>query len=252
MESSGGTISFTMQLYIIRHAQSTNNALGDPRDRDRDPMLTEIGERQADILAHHLGNGIELVPPSSTTHAGQGQAYQFTHLYCSPMWRSLQTAAPLGRALGLTPEVWVDIHEQGGIYLDHGDGRGLVGYSGTTRQEIQARFPQFVLPEDITEQGWWNKGYEDWPACHQRAVRVAEKLRQRARCAPNGHERVAIVSHGGFIDALLKALFNQSEDRAVFYYHYNTAISRIDFHQDGYLAVRYLNRVDHLPPGLVT
>ena len=49
----------TMQLYIVRHAQSTNNALADIRDRVCDPTLTELGERQAEIVGGHLAAGIE-------------------------------------------------------------------------------------------------------------------------------------------------------------------------------------------------
>lgn len=241
-----------MELYIIRHAQSTNNALADPRDRDCDPTLTELGEHQADILARHLVAGVELVPPGTTTNGRERQGYDFSHVYCSPMWRSLQTAGPIGQALGLTPEVWTDIHEQGGIYLNHGDGRGPVGYPGKTRQEIRAVYPHYVLPEEVTEQGWWNRDFEDWPICHQRASRVAAQLRQWAYGDEWSDEHIAIVSHGGFVDALLKALFNQSSDGQLFYYHYNTAISRIDFRDDGRLAVRYLNRVDHLPAKLIT
>jgi len=194
-----------MQLYIIRHAQSINNALADPRDRDRDPTLTELGQRQAGILARHLAAGVELVPPASTTNGRDRQGYYFTRLYCSPMWRALQTADSIGQALGLTPEVWADIHEQGGIFLDHWDGRGPTGYPGKTRQEIQAVFPHYVLPSDVTERGWWNRDYEDWPACHERAIRVAGALRKWAACDERGDERVAIVSHGGFVDALLNS-----------------------------------------------
>jgi len=241
-----------MLLYIIRHAQSTNNALADPRDRDRDPTLTELGERQADILARHLAVNVELVPPGGATNGRNRPGYHFTRLYCSPMWRALQTADAIGQALGLAPEVRTDIHEQGGIYLDHWDGRGPIGYSGKTRQEIQSVFPHYVLPEEITEGGWWNRDFEDWSACHERAIRVAAELRKWADGDQEGGERVAIVSHGGFVDALLKALFNQAADRGVFYYHYNTAISRIDFREDGRLSVRYLNRVDHLPPDLIS
>ncbi len=241
-----------MELYIIRHAQSTNNALGDPQDRDRDPPLTEIGERQADILARHLAAGIELVPPAAAINGRGQQGYSFTHLHCSPMWRSLQTAYPIGQALGLRPEVWTDIHEQGGIYLDHGDGRGPIGYSGKTRQEIQTVYPHYVLPPEITDGGWWNRDHEDWPTCHRRANRVAEELRKRAASDERGDQRVAIVSHGGFVDALLKALFGQLSDGQIFYYHYNTAISRVDFRPGSRLDVRYLNRLDHLPPELIT
>src|SRR5574341_719639 len=133
-----------MQLYIIRHAQSTNNALLDEWDRDYDPALTELGQRQADILARHLADGAELEPPPNPANREARRGYRFTHLYCSPMWRALQTAHPIGEALGLAPEVWTEIHEQGGIYLDHRDGRGPVGYPGKTRQQMQATFPHYL------------------------------------------------------------------------------------------------------------
>jgi broad specificity phosphatase PhoE len=241
-----------MQLYLIRHAQSTNNALDDPSDRDCDPTLTELGEHQAQVLAHHLATQVELVPPPSTTNGHERPGYVFTRFICSPMWRALQTADPIGRALGLAPEVWADIHEQGGIYLEHSDERGLVGYPGVSRRQIQTVFPNYIVPDEVTERGWWNREYEEWPACHQRAARVAQKLRAWA-ADDDGHDQsIAMVSHGGFVDALLKALFGQAADRRLFYYHYNTAISRVDFREDGRLNVRYLNRVDHLLPDWVT
>jgi 2,3-bisphosphoglycerate-dependent phosphoglycerate mutase len=39
-----------MQLYLIRHAESTNNAKP-PRQRVEDPPITELGESQATHLA---------------------------------------------------------------------------------------------------------------------------------------------------------------------------------------------------------
>lgn len=238
-----------MELYIIRHGQSTNNALADQRDRVCDPPLTELGKRQAETVAQHLANGVwpERLGWGSADEA-DGQGFGITRLYCSAMWRALQTAQPIGQALGLKPEVWIDLHEKGGIYLDHGEPTGRVGYPGKTRSEILAEFPDYVLPADITEHGWWKGGYEDTPACHQRAIRVAEKLRAQAA----SDERIAIISHGGFADALLKALFNQLPGHHLFYSHYNTAITRVDFQTDGRLVLRYLNRVDHLPLALVS
>jgi len=235
-----------MILYIIRHAQSTNNALTDHRDRVCDPPLTELGKRQTEILAQHMVTGVDIEPWSADSHGQRG--YGITKLYCSPMWRALQTAQPVGRALGLAPEVWIDIHERGGVFLDHGEEEGIVGYPGKTRSEVLAEFPNYVLPEGITEQGWWHQGLEDWPACHGRAIRVMDRLRERSA----NDERIALVSHGGFFNALLKALFNQLPGRHVYYHCLNTSISRINFRDDGRLSVQFLNRVDHLPLDLVS
>jgi len=226
-----------MDLYIIRHAQSTNNTLAGPRGRSCDPALTELGLRQAAVLARHLAANLHLDGDGPTTR-----------LYCSAMWRGLQTAHITGRALGLSPEVWVDIHEQAGIYLDHGEAGGLVGYPGATRHQILADFPNMVLPAQITDEGWWQGGYEDRPACYQRAVGVVEALRNQI----GRQERILMVTHGGFIDALMNTLVGQSLDSPVVYHQRNTAISLISFEDNGRLDIHYLNRVDHLPPDMVS
>lgn len=233
-----------MQLYIIRHAQSTNNALADERLRVCDPPLTELGRLQAQIVAQHLASGRQPEPAAGDGHGGYG----LTHLYTSPMWRALQTAQPIAQTLGLQPEIWLELHEQGGIYLDHGEGRGRVGYPGKTRPEVLAEFPGFVVPEELSEEGWWNRDYEEMPACYERACCVLAALARRAAT----DERIALLTHGAFIDAFLKALFHQEADEPLFYYNYNTAISRLDFHGDGRVDVHYLNRVDHLPVDLIS
>lgn len=246
-----------MQLYIIRHAQSTNNALANQRDRVCDPTLTELGQCQAELVAQHLANGVNL--EYSVNHSVEdtmtrdGRGYKITRLYCSAMHRALLTAQPIGQALGVAPEVWLDIHERGGIFLDHGDGRGIVGYPGKRRSEILAEFPNYILPDELTEDGWWDpeRGMENWVAYQARAIRVANTLRQWA-ANKTENEQIAIVSHGGFINALLKALTNQSPDWNVFYHHDNTGITRIDFQEDGHLSIRHLNRFDHLPPELIS
>jgi 2,3-bisphosphoglycerate-dependent phosphoglycerate mutase len=251
-----------MELYIIRHAQSTNNVLADQRDRVEDPPLTAIGERQADLLAEHLAGGWQPitwapvpVPPGVPTQ-GNRRGYGLTRLLCSPMLRSMQTAQPVARSLGLTPEVWIDIHEQGGMFLEEGDAdeRVAVGKTGLVRTEMQARFPDYLLPDAITECGWYTAGYEEWDLCHLRAARVATTLRT---WAADGGEQVAIVSHGGFADALLKALLHggpahNGHGPKFFYLHFNTAIDRIDFDAEGRLRVAYLNRVEHLPADLLS
>ena len=235
-----------MELYIIRHGQSTNNALADDQLRVCDAPLTELGRRQAENVAQHLAVGTRLVPREANPHNSCG--YNITRLYCSPMWRALQTARPVGQALGLAPRVWIDLHEHGGIYLDHGEAGGIVGYPGKTRSEILADFPNYVLPEGVTEQGWWHQGYEDRSACQGRAIRVAQELLKWADC----DESVALVTHGSFITDLLKALLDGLPGRRVHYHHYNTSISRVDFRSGGHVHVRYLNRADHTRRELIS
>jgi 2,3-bisphosphoglycerate-dependent phosphoglycerate mutase len=241
-----------MEFYIIRHAQSANNALLDQRQRVQDPPLTELGYRQAEIVAQHLATGVDpeqkIDAPEGVTAAHGRQGYGLTRLYCSAMHRSLQTAWPIARAVGLVPEVWIDIHESGGIYLDHLEDGVIRGYPGKTRSEILAEFPDCTLPEGLTEEGWWRGSRETHWECSGRAMKVAEKL---STWAGNG-ERVGIVTHGAFIDTLIKALMNQLPGRNLYYHHYNTAITRIDFNPEGVIDIRYINRFDHLPPELVT
>jgi broad specificity phosphatase PhoE len=232
-----------MELYLIRHGQSTNNALGTPTGRVQDPPLTDIGERQAEALAEHLVGGPY---PESEWESRTG--YEFDKLYCSAMQRALQTAAPVSKALGLQPEVWVDVHEQGGIYLEGEDGQS-VGFPGMTRAEISARFPDYVLPDAVTESGWWNKTYEHIGAASGRAIAVAEILIERSK---EGDERIALVSHGMFVSLLIKALLNQLPSANTYYHHYNTGISRIDIRPGAPLILRYFNRTAHLTPDLLT
>ncbi|HXF63414.1 MAG TPA: histidine phosphatase family protein [Caldilineaceae bacterium] len=259
-----------MRLFIIRHAESANNRLALDltyeeymAQRSPDPPLTERGQRQAKLLAEHLASDTipetyhETIP---TRQDGQEPparygGYHITHLYCSPMLRTLQTAQPVVAALGLKPTVWVEIHEHGGMFKGNPrSGEELIIHPGLTRAAIQADFPEYELPETITEKGWWNSGYEDMPACYARAIRVARDLRRRAQeeRVAEVESHIAIISHGTFVDALIKALFNQLPERQIFYHHYNTGISRIDFMPNGSLFLRYLNRVQHLPPEMIS
>lgn len=246
-----------MDLYIIRHGQSTNNALmEDFARRVKDPELTEIGQQQAEHVARFLAEAVNLETlvrhpvdsPERETH----HPHTLTHLYTSPMLRALQTSAPIARALGIKPEVWIDIHEIGGIWLER---EGLVtGYSGMTRSEILATFPDYALPETITNAGWYDARLkrEHVTLCQARAMRVAWALRERANAEDTHDDRIAIVTHAAFTDHLLKALTGRLPGIEYAHWVYNTSITAIQFVREGRMIVRYINRVDHLPPELVT
>jgi 2,3-bisphosphoglycerate-dependent phosphoglycerate mutase len=233
-----------MQLYIIRHGESANNALGTEdasydeymATRSPDPVLTQTGERQAELVGSHLAEA----------------DYGITELHCSAMVRAMQTALPIGQALGIEPSVWIDIHEHGGMFLGNPkNGDGIRTYPGISRSKAVERFPGYELPEELSENGWWHGDYEDMDACAVRARRVAGALEERA--TRDDDSVIALVTHGTFIDQLLKALMKQTENaRRIFYFKNNTAITHVDFLKDGPLVLRYTNRIPHLPDELVT
>lgn len=225
-----------MRVYLIRHAQSENNVLTDDTIHLRkvDPNLTELGYEQRDYLAQFLTTAPELNQTS----------FDFTYLYCSAMYRTLLTTQPVAEALGLQPQVWLDLHEKGGMFL-HENGH-VNGFSGMTRASILKAFPDYDLPDTVTTDGWYDSAMGMEPETHSfyRAIKVATTLQQRA----DSDDVVALVSHAGFLDILLKAIFNQlpARPRSNNYYHYNTAITRIDYYEQRPI-LHYMNRVDHLP-----
>lgn len=239
-------------IYLIRHAQSANNALSDQTLRHHDPGLTELGCAQARLLAQHLANGdsrdMQVDIRSGYSVREEVTGFGITRLYTSAMQRALLTSAEIARATGLQPQVWLDIHEEGGVYLEQDGCR--VGKPGLTRQEIADQFPDFGLPDLIGEEGWWGeaRGYETREQAYERARRVAAELRAQS----DSDETIALVTHGTFIDRLIKALLDQPEIGRSFYLHYNAAITRIDFFAPERLLIRYLNRIDHLPHDMMS
>lgn len=244
-----------MRLTLVRHGQSLNNAHGD-QQRHYDPELTELGHEQARLLAQWFKNtqDIEEIVRMSS-HATERLApirVEITRIYVSPMLRALQTAKHLHEALDITTTVWPDIHESGGLYLHTPE--GVKSFPGMTREQMQAEFPGYELPETVAEHGWYDvsKGEEDIYGCYARAMRVAASLRARAREEKAVDEHILLVSHGNFINALIHALLDNLPSEHAYHWMYNTGLTRVDFVGDGMMLVRYVNRIMHLQPHQVT
>lgn len=242
-----------MRLYFIRHGQSTNNILSNNNyqsQRTQDPELTEIGVKQAELVAKFLPDAVDM--PHS-----ESERFGFTKIYVSPMIRALNTAKPIVEALNMQPEVSTDIHEIGGLFTADAEDN-VTGYPGLNCQDFKERYPSYILPDVITDRGWWDvtNPRETPDSFMGRAIRVALNLRKLAHTT----ERIVLVSHAAFLDSLIKAILGQlpSHPNNLFYNHYNTGITRIDFAESKYssspdhIRIHYLNRVDHLPPELRT
>lgn len=231
------------QLFLIRHGQSSNNALTDPSQRVCDPELTEIGQVQAERVAAYMAQREHLV--GTDRSATEGLALD--RLYCSAMIRALHTATPIGKALGIRPEVWLDIHEVGGIFLEHKNG-DIESFSGAGRGEIDDRFPGVVLPEAVGEKGWWQGGRESVEDGQLRALKVAQMLRQQSVAG----QRIGLVTHGDFMSHLIKALLGIEQGPEIYIEHRNTAITCLKVAVQERTVVYYANRFEHLEKAQIT
>ena len=83
----------------------------------------------------------------------------------------------------------------------------------------------------------------------ERAARVAAQLQERFA---GTDERLGLVTHGGFAAMLLYALFGHAKPGKVILSHRNTAITRLDFYDDGAICMQYFNRVEHLSSALLS
>ncbi len=240
-----------MQFYFIRHGQSTNNLLwyrtGSSQGRSEDPELSDLGQRQAHILAQHLRQSNPNVVTKG--HDNQNLAgFGITHLYSSLMVRSLATGATIAQALGLPLVAWDDIHERGGIWLEDQQSGERVGQPGKNRAFFEARYPDLILPPSLGDAGWWDRPYETPEQWSTRAQRFLCELLERHG---GTEDRVAVISHAGFYNELMTRLLALTSQNGYWFALNNAAITRIDFHADS-TGVVYSNRVGFLPAEYVT
>lgn len=241
-----------MRLYFIRHGQSANNALwdetGSSSGRSVDPELTEMGHAQAQLLADFIYAVDQKAREDGKNGEPRRDMFGFTHLYTSLMVRAVATGAHLAERLGLPLVGWPEFHECGGIYVD-GDTEGEhIGLPGRPRSYFVSHYRGLVLPNTVTEAGWWNRPFEVYEERMQRAEQVLATLLERHG---DSEDRVAIVSHGAFYMELVRALFKLGEENCWFTM-FNTAVSRFDFHPGGDVSMIYHNRTDHLPERMIT
>ncbi len=230
-----------MRFVLIRHGQSTNNALwaetGDDIGREVDTRLTALGEAQAAALAAYA--------------TSPGLPWGMTHLYASPMVRAVQTAAPLADALDLPLTLSQDLFEVGGPY-DRLDGTGeQTAHPGSGSGVIAALSDRVNLPDWLTEDGWWTGEVE-----REREVYVAraDRLIGALRDTHDPDDVVGLVSHGWFGNVLLGRLLGIEDIKGHFELA-NTSISLLEDADEGepweLTAVR-VNWLPHLAADQVT
>ena len=221
-----------LKVYLIRHAESSNNVLcsQDPLHyedvRDHDPALSPSGEEQAKQLGEFI--------------ARHPDKFNLFEVHCSAMYRSLLTTEAICKATGMNPEVWVDLHEVKGCRQQG------VAYPGKSRSQIESRFPNFKLPSEVTEEGWFLLGREETEEeAWDRAKRVWSRLKEMNEMECYQGKSIAIVSHGMFLDFLLGRLCNRGMKDPPRFVFYNTGYSLVWLKKPKTI-VHFLDRIEHL------
>ncbi|HEY9724258.1 MAG TPA: histidine phosphatase family protein, partial [Oscillatoriaceae cyanobacterium] len=195
------------ELVLVRHGQSTANALGIGQGR-ADYPLSELGRRQAELTAAHVAT---LSPVAA--------------VYTSPLSRAAETAAAIARALAHTPRLVDDLVE-----IDIG------ALSGHTWDDMRALQPEAFAAYDAAEaRGEHPRNNElipGWEPIHSIVVRVWNAI--AAIAGAHAGERVVVVAHGGVLNAFLTQLLD-GDACEVPWRHSSTncAISRLVLAPDG-------------------
>ena len=219
-----------MKLFIIRHAQSQNNALPTAQ-RVPDAPLTELGLSQARHLVQWA------------------QQTQFHELLTSPFRRTLQTSQVIYTASDANWSTWTQLHEQGGC-VSGIDEASFEGEPGMTGEAIQQEFPGCLVSADIDDQGWWkSKPRETEQQLEERVIAVKERIVTEFGA---GERNIACVTHADFSQKLILALLgdaadNPPADRTLL----NASVTTFTIEANQVQMNGYSN-VDHLPPELVS
>jgi len=194
-----------MEVLLIRHAIPIRREL---ESGIADPELAAEGLKQADLMAHYLA--------SEKLHA----------IYASPMQRAQQTAQPLASVQGLSITT-VD---------------GVAEYDKNSNQYVPVE--ELKAKNDPRWQemlrGEWTSTDETEDEFIKRIVDSVEEI-----IANHASQRVAIVCHGGVINAYICHVLGLANQRGFFYPNY-TSIHRIAAAGSGERSIVTLNETSHL------
>jgi probable phosphoglycerate mutase len=202
------------ELLLIRHAQP-DYAAQSSNGGAWDPPLTSTGHQQALRLAGRLRR----MPVQA--------------VYSSTMRRAAETAGAIASAHGLPVSCWDALRE---IEFDRG-ALAAAADNGRTAAELALRFLQ---------QPSWDAlpGFEPAKQFRHRTIQAIEAI-----VSQHPGERVALVVHGGVINAYLSMVLGIAHD--MFFLPAHASVSMLLVHGDLY-AVASLNDVSHVPPALVS
>lgn len=195
-----------MELLLIRHALPVRR---EGADGPADPELSEQGHAQAKLLAGYL--------------AGE----ELDAIYASPLRRAMETAAPVAADRDLAVIV-----EDGVAEYDR------LSDSYIPVEELKAAGdPRW---KDLINGVATSEAFESPAAFQAHVVEAVERLIDQHR-----GQRIAVVCHGGVINAYIAHILEYKDPTGFFYPNY-TSINRIAAASSGERSVVTVNETSHL------
>lgn len=185
-----------MELYLVRHGESTWNVEKRLQGQTAEVPLTNRGLAQAAAAAAAL------------------TGHRIDALWSSDLLRARQTAQTIGDLLGIHPRWTSYLREQG------------LG-------ELEGRFASELQPEPvpegkhITEVAWG--GGESIQQVHQRLQKFCGQLRKEQCC----DDRVVLVSHGDTLRVLLAVLAGKGHREVAWVPIANGSVTRVAWDGQG-------------------
>ena len=221
-----------MELYLIRHAESANNARP-TYERVEDPAITPVGRLQAVHLADWLA-----------TLAADA-------LITSPFLRTLQTAIPILESTSFTMQIWHNVFERGGCFRGY-DETNLAGAMGMSRGQILRTLGQHAgrctLDESIDDEGWWG---EQEPELDIEAERRSREVCERLLSTFGAEQVVVLLIHADLKRLMLTEMMDDHVNVSKLGPMRNAGITKVN-RVNGRWQLDYFNSVTHLPARLIT
>ncbi len=222
-----------MELLFVRHGQPAwSNVEGFSQ---RDPELTDLGHRQADMAAARIAN----------------RERPLTELVVSPALRSQETAKPIAAKTGLPIETVDDLVEI-----------QMPDWSGELEESVQRIF---IDAKHRPPEEWWEgmAGGESFRDFHDRVTRSITQVlgargvhpdpdREHLWTAENPEQRIAIVAHGGTNAVVIGHLLGVDPtpwewERFILYHASFARMRTIPLAGEYVWSLRTFNDREHLP-----
>lgn len=183
-----------MHLYIVRHGHCV--AQYESATNDPDSCLSALGRKQAWLTGKRLSGS------------------RITSIISSPLVRSLETAAIIAETMGgMGVSVWLETRE---LWVGQ--------YRGCNKEDLLRVCPSASIPAKVTSDGWVHEN-DTYDSMLERCGCALRRLTNEFE----PHDKVLIVTHGGFANYLIHTALELRPSAPVWFEMENCAITRLRF-----------------------